>query len=124
VQTGGEECDCGSDANNLPAGCAGANDDSAYNGCTKSCHYGPFCGDTMVNGPEQCDDGANNGVAYTKMCNSGGCTSTCTLPSCCGDTVVDTDEGEECDLGSGNGMPGASCTADCKISICLDPPCS
>ena len=124
VQTGGEECDCGSDPANLPAGCAGANDDAAYNGCTKSCHYGPFCGDMTVNGPEQCDDGANNGVAYTKMCNSGGCTSTCTLPSCCGDTVVDTDEGEECDLGSANGTPGASCTADCKISICLDPPCT
>ena len=123
VQTGGEECDCGADPNNLPAGCAGINDNAAYNGCTTTCTYGPFCGDMTVNGPEQCDDGANNGVAYTKMCNSGGCTSTCTLPSCCGDTVVDTDEGEECDLGSANG-PGSSCTADCKISICLDPPCS
>jgi fibro-slime domain-containing protein len=126
VQTGGEECDCGSaGVTTEAASCNGMNnDDNAYNGCTTSCTYGPFCGDNTVNGPEQCDDGANNGVAYTKMCNSGGCTSTCTLPSCCGDTVVDTDEGEQCDLGSANGTPGSSCTADCQISICLDPPCS
>jgi hypothetical protein len=126
VQTGGEECDCGkAGVTTQAASCNGMNnDDTAYNGCTTTCTYGPFCGDMTVNGPEQCDDGANNGVAYTKMCNSGGCTSTCTNPSCCGDTVVDTAEGEECDLGSANGTPGSSCTADCKISICLDPPCT
>ena len=126
VQTGGEECDCGSaGVTTQAASCNGTNnDDNAYNGCTTSCTYGPFCGDGTTNGPEKCDDGANNGVAYTKVCNSPGCTSTCTLPGCCGDTIVDTDEGEECDLGSGNGTPGSSCTADCKISICLDPPCS
>jgi fibro-slime domain-containing protein len=126
VQTGGEECDCGNaGVTTQAASCNGMNnDDNAYNGCTTSCTYGPFCGDATINGPEQCDDGANNGVAYTKTCNSGGCTSTCTNPSCCGDTVVDTDEGEECDLGSANGTPGSSCTADCQIKICLDPPCS
>ncbi len=122
VQTGGEECDCGTDPNNLPAGCTGINNDTTYYGCTTMCTYGPFCGDSMVNGPEQCDDGPNNGVAYTKTCNGGGCTSTCTLPSCCGDGVVDANEGEECDLGNANG-PGSDCTADCKIQICLDNPC-
>jgi len=126
VQTGGEECDCGNaGVTTQAASCNGMNnDDNAYNGCTTSCTYGPFCGDGTTNGPEQCDDGANNGVAYTKTCNSGGCTSTCTLPSCCGDTVVDTDEGEQCDLGSANGTPGSSCTADCQIQICLDSPCT
>ncbi|HVV50029.1 MAG TPA: hypothetical protein VHO06_10255, partial [Polyangia bacterium] len=120
VKTGGEECDCGTDPANLPAGCVGVNDDSTYNGCTTQCTYGAFCGDNMVNGTEDCDDGAANGVAYTPTCNAGGCTSTCTLPSCCGDGVVDADEGEQCDQGSANGSPGAACSADCKIIICID----
>jgi fibro-slime domain-containing protein len=124
VQTGGEECDCGTDANNLPAGCTTANNNDTYNGCTTMCTYGPFCGDGTTNGPELCDDGAANGVAYTPTCNSGGCTSTCTLPSCCGDGIVDADEGEQCDLGNANGTAGSSCTATCQIKICIDPPCS
>ena len=124
LQTGGEMCDCGDGTVSPPAGCPGPNNDFSYNGCTTSCTYSPFCGDGTVNGSEKCDDGANNGVAYTEMCNSGGCTSTCTLPHCCGDGLVDADEGEECDLGSANGASGSSCTADCKISICLTPPCT
>jgi fibro-slime domain-containing protein len=124
VQTGGEECDCGTDPNNLPAGCTGVNNDTAYNGCTTMCTYGPFCGDGTVNGPEQCDNGEQNGVPYTPTCNSGGCTSTCTLSGCCGDGIVQADEGEDCDLGSSNGMPGAACSSQCKIVICIDSSCT
>ena len=51
-----------------------------------------------------------------------GCTSTCKIADYCGDTVVDADEGEECDLGSANGTPGASCTAHCKIRSASTPP--
>ena len=72
---------------------------------------------------EQCDDGANNGVAYTQQCNSGGCTATCTFPSCCGDGIVDADEGEQCDLGNNNG-PNSACSDKCQIQICLDTPCN
>jgi hypothetical protein len=86
-----------------------------YNGCSTSCTYGPFCGDGTVNGSEQCDDGAANGVAYTLSCNTGGCTSICKLPSCCGDGVVDTAHGEECDLGSANDKFGSACSGLCKI---------
>jgi fibro-slime domain-containing protein len=125
VRAGGEECDCGNSGVTPQDGsCNGMNNsDGAYNGCTTGCKYGPFCGDGNVDtsggGNEQCDDGANNGVAYTPQCNSGGCTATCTLPSCCGDGVVDSDEGEECDLGNNNG-PNSACTSDCKIVICIE----
>ena len=52
----------------------------------------------------------------------------------CGDGIVDTDLGEECDLGPSNGVLGVlldaggnppqnscarSCTADCRIPLCL-----
>ena len=119
LTTGREACDCGDGTVSPPAGCLGPNDDSAYNGCTTSCTYGPLCGDGTVNGPERCDDGAANGVAYTAACRSGGCTSTCTLPDCCGDGIVDANEGEECDFGSANGAPGAACSPDCKIAFPL-----
>jgi hypothetical protein len=58
----------------------------------------------------------------------GGCTFGCTKPHFCGDGHVDTDRGEECDLGSNNGVtldrnkspstdPSALvyCTSVCKI---------
>jgi fibro-slime domain-containing protein len=124
IVTGGEECDCGDGTVPVPASCPGPNNDSTYNGCTTTCTYGPFCGDGIVNGPEQCDNGsAKNDVAYNPSCTNSDCTATCTLPSCCGDGVVDADEGEQCDLGNANGTPGAACSSDCKIQICLDAPC-
>jgi fibro-slime domain-containing protein len=124
VKTGGEECDCGTDANNLPAGCTGVNNDTTYNGCTTQCTYGPFCGDGHTDMPnEQCDNGAQNGVAYNPSCTNSDCTATCTLPSCCGDGVVDANEGEQCDLGSNNG-PNSACSSTCQIQICLDSPCN
>jgi fibro-slime domain-containing protein len=120
LTTGREACDCGDGTVSPPAGCPGPNNDSSYNGCTTSCTYGPFCGDRKINGTEQCDDGADkNVVAYTPTCNSGGCTATCTLPRCCGDTSVDATDGEECDLGAANGVPGSSCSSACKIVIRL-----
>jgi fibro-slime domain-containing protein len=126
-RTGGEECDCGDPGTTtMAASCNGTNNaDGTYNGCTTMCKYGPFCGDgmTQTDGGEQCDDGPKNGVVYSTTPGQG-CTSTCKIADYCGDTVVDANEGEECDLGSGNGAPGSSCTKDCKISICLDPPCS
>ena len=46
------------------------NDDNAYGGCTTQCSYGGFCGDGIINGTEECDDGPNNGL-------DGVCTSSC-----------------------------------------------
>jgi len=127
VKTGGEECDCGN-AGSTPQDpfCNGMNNsDSVYNGCTTQCKYGPFCGDKTVqtDAGEQCDEGPNNGVPYSATCGKG-CTSNCKTAHCCGDTLVDADEGEECDLGSANGTKGAACDANCKLVICLDPPCN
>ncbi len=125
VTVADEECDCGDGTVPVPASCPGPNDDSTYGGCTTECKWGGFCGDNIVNGNEECDNGKDNGTQY----GSGGCTLGCTKPHYCGDGIADTDRGEECDLGidkngqtldsSGNlsTAPDALiyCTADCTI---------
>jgi fibro-slime domain-containing protein len=80
----------------------------AYGHCGTDClSRGPFCGDAMVQMPEeQCDAGsALNDGRY------GGCNADCTLGPRCGDGVRQGTE--ECDAGDMNGMPGARCSADC-----------
>jgi fibro-slime domain-containing protein len=107
-----EECDCGTTGTGpLPAGCPGPNDDNTYGGCTTKCTWGGFCGDNIVNGPEECDEGPDNGTQY----GGSGCTLGCTKAHTCGDNVVDTAQGEECDLGAANG--GNLCTDKCKLVI-------
>ncbi len=110
---GDEECDDGS-----------KNSDTAYGGCTTQCRWGAFCGDGIVNGPEECDNGKDNGVQG----GPDGCTLACTRPHFCGDGHVDTDRGEQCDLAEENGVPldknltpssdpsaQVYCTGDCQI---------
>jgi len=138
VQTSGariEDCDFGS--NNVPLETSSCNLDCSAR----------VCGDGKVNttAGEQCDDGVDNaddkdctstcvvnvcgdGHANTnghiniEQCDDGnaietdGCTTSCTSPSC-GNGIVD--QGEECDLGSGNSDTGA-CLLNCKISFCGD----
>jgi hypothetical protein len=93
----------------VPSSCPGPNSDTTYGGCTTQCTYGPFCGDGIVNGPEQCDLGKNNGATY----GQGGCTLGCTIPHFCGDGIVDP--GEECDLGANNGLSGQPCDKNCNF---------
>lgn len=71
------------------------------------------CGDSLVQSPEECDDGASNGTC------GDACSSICKL-HWCGDGTVD--EGEQCDLGCGNGAPGSGCTADCRAVETNHPP--
>ena len=111
VTVADEECDCGTGTGPFPAGCSGPNDDNTYGGCTTKCKWGGFCGDNVVNGLEECDNGPKNGTQY----GGSGCTLGCTKAHTCGDGVVDTAQGEECDLGTANG--GELCTDKCKLVI-------
>ena len=104
-------CSCGSPPPWRTASCAGPNDDTIYGGCTTQCTWGTYCGDGIVNGPEECDNGKDNGATY----GTSGCTIGCTRPHSCGDGVVDTDRAEECDLGSENGGP--LCSSDCRLPV-------
>lgn len=69
------------------------------------------CGDGMVAGDEQCDDGANNGMGY------GFCSATCTPGPRCGDAVIDAGL-EECDNGvnlDNYSVVPESCAPGCRL---------
>jgi len=105
----GEECDCGTDPEALPADCTAPNQNDVYNGCTLDCKFGPFCGDSVVEGAESCDLGRDNGTPYGDT----GCTSDCRPSAFCGDGIVDEAFGESCDLGALNGATGI-CSVTCE----------
>jgi cysteine-rich repeat protein len=78
---------------------------SVVNGniCDANCTMG--CGNGIVSGTEQCDDGNTN--------NNDACKNDCTL-SVCGDGVVYRGV-EQCDDGALNGTPGDACSATCTL---------
>jgi fibro-slime domain-containing protein len=94
------------------------NDDDAYDGCTTTCYWGPYCGDSVRNGPEDCDDGPDN-VAYSR--DGSGCSHECrrNLPYC-GDGVRNGPE--QCDLGTNdNTGEYGGCEEDCtRAPYCGD----
>ena len=93
----GEQCDDGA-----------ANSDTGYGGCTTQCKFGPSCGDGIVNGTEECDDGVNTAkYGDTTRCGPG-----CHKPHYCGDSLLDSAFGEQCDNGAGNGH--SLCSEICK----------
>jgi fibro-slime domain-containing protein len=96
----GEICDDGA-----------ANSDTAYGGCTTKCEIGPHCGDGIVNGSEECDDGVNT----AKYGDTTGCGPGCHKPHYCGDKLVDTLFDEQCDNGADNGH--SLCTEVCKSIV-------
>lgn len=100
-----EQCDLGSAMNT-----------GAYAGCTAECRRGPYCGDKLVQSPnEECDDGIN--LSTYGMNGSAGCAPGCVLSGFCGDTKVDGLFGEQCDLGkAGNTGEYGKCTADCQLA--------
>ena len=80
----------------------------------------PVCGDGVISGSEECDDGAQNmdGVY-------GACTTQCKYGPYCGDGNVDSPN-EACDDGAKNGAsystsPTQGCTYKCqRPSYCGD----
>ncbi len=85
----------------------------AYGGCEPGCTArAPFCGDGIVQSPQEDCDNGTNAVVY------GGLSATACGPGCkyapyCGDGVVSN--GEQCDEGAMNGT-GGGCRADCTRS--------
>jgi cysteine-rich repeat protein len=71
----------------------------------------PTCGNGVVEGSEQCDDG--------NVVSGDGCSSTCQgePAGVCGDGVLDR-SAEQCD--DGNTVDGDGCTADCMHESCGD----
>ncbi|MCA9661544.1 MAG: DUF4215 domain-containing protein, partial [Myxococcales bacterium] len=66
------------------------------------------CGDGILGGDEQCDDGENNGTDQST------CNDDCTLKDpVCGNGIEEV--GEECD--DGNNDNGDGCAADCTIEM-------
>ena len=103
-----EQCDLGA-----------AQNTGAYNGCTADCRRGPFCGDGVVDVPnEACDDGMNV-TPYAQGAGEG-CAPGCVPSAHCGDGNVDSLFGEECD--DGDAPPdSSSCDPDCRLgSRCGD----
>ncbi len=91
---------CGNGIKDPGEGCDDGDGDDT-DGCPASCEPAE-CGDGFVqSGVESCDDG--NDIA------NDGCTE-CILDSC-GDNNID--DGEECDLGAGNGLNGTTCFKNC-----------
>lgn len=93
----GEECDNGP-----------ANNDATANACRTDC-LNAYCGDSVVDRGEQCDDGNRN--------NLDGCSNTCRTPAC-GDGAVQPSLGEECD--DGNTVANDGCSNNCLLPQCGD----
>jgi len=117
---------------------AGAPTTGTVTGSATKSWVTPQCGNGVVEGGEQCDDGnQNNNDACTNAClnkrcgdgyvqspercddgntvNNDGCTNACTSPAC-GDGIVQT--GEQCD--DGNQVDTDGCSNACQLPHCGD----
>jgi uncharacterized protein (TIGR03382 family) len=92
--------------NNVCVECTVNADCLSGGACAGNTCQAPICGDGIINGADQCDDG---GV------NTATCDSDCTFPTC-GDAIANTAAGEACD----DGGESAACNADCTTSVCGD----
>lgn len=79
---------------------SGGSDLFSDSSCNNIC-IPPVCGDGILSGAEQCDDGNNN--------NGDGCDGDCQIEAVCGNGTIEN--GEECD--DGNIIPGDGCSDTC-----------
>jgi cysteine-rich repeat protein len=68
----------------------------------------PCCGDGIINGTEECDDG--------NVVNGDGCNNQC-MNEYCGDNAVNNNGTEECD--DGNLIDGDGCSSTCQIETII-----
>jgi len=119
VLTGYEACDDGVDGDvvagtlgNAPEGAAP--ESLAEGQCNHECSLRSFCGDSVLNVGETCDDGLNQTV-YSATQDATKCAPGCAAVPYCGDGILEGSE-EFCDNGGQNSNsaygPGA-CLADC-----------
>jgi fibro-slime domain-containing protein len=122
IVVAGEACDLGSHINGTMTPCTtpgvgncvsnNTGSGTAYGSCSSDCKVrGPFCGDHIVNGTEQCDDGTNL-TTYGNH-SSTACAPGCVFAPYCGDGT--TTSPEQCDDGSKNGTGGDSCDTNCSL---------
>ena len=84
-------------------------DSNQGDGCRNDC---TVCGNGVVAGTEQCDDGPDNSDTAGDACRLD-----CTLPFC-GDGVTDSGAGETCD--DANDDDRDPCLSDCTVAACGD----
>ncbi len=93
---------------------AGAGNGSSPDACRSDCRL-PRCGDGVVDGGEQCDDG--------NLASCDGCDEHCRIEAgpVCGDGIRERACGEQCDDGAANSdtAPDA-CRSDCRLPRCGD----
>lgn len=80
--------------------------------CPEDCN---ICGDAIVFGDEDCDNGVNDDLAYAMLPAPGACTPDCKTVAFCGDGVRNGPE--PCDDGA---VQTAACEADCRLPVCGD----
>ena len=93
---------CGNGIRDTGEECDNSINDGSYGTCNPDCTLPDYCGDGIVNGPEECDLGdANQDDPYGPDL----CSTACLIAPYCGDGLVDA-EYEDCD---GQGSCGANC---------------